>query len=390
MFNKTTNFSFEVFGNVLNELPNYETSDFYQEVFRTNNRFIENFLRVDQEIYIEVLSGIAILIVTDDEQFDNNKQFVIHRLVRLKPNVFFNVVAMTDDVTIRFTYLQKSKVKTYNLDANHQITYRPIKPEFQILEIFAYFYQVRNADYTFDGEQHNYFELTYVDSGELQTTIDGQEFTLESGDTILYAPGEFHCQKTRHDMACSYVTILFQMQMDQLELLQKRVFKGRKTIYDSIKYFVKASEATEHHSDPLILTYLSEIIAKLRCYEDLPVQLLSSSPAQQNFENELLNEILIFINSNIYEFLTIEDLCTKFSISRSSLQVLFKNNVGVAPKQYISDLKLSKSKVLIKQGKYTISEISSMLAFNSIHYFSRKFKQRYDIAPSDYAKTIYN
>ena len=62
----------------------------------------------------------------------------------------------------------------------------------------------------------------------------------------------------------------------------------------------------------------------------------------------------------------------------------------VAPKQYISNLKLNKGKLLIKESTHTISEISAMLGFTSVHYFSRKFKQEYGITPSDYAKSIYN
>ena len=125
-------------------------------------------------------------------------------------------------------------------------------------------------------------------------------------------------------------------------------------------------------------------------YDFLTSSPVASTPMQQRFENELLNEIVIFINDSIYEQITIEEICLKFSISRSSLQTLFKNNLGVAPKQYISDLKLNKSKLLIKESVYTISEIASMMGFTSIHYFSRKFKQQFGITPTDYAKTIYN
>ena len=106
---------------------------------------------------------------------------------------------------------------------------------------------------------------------------------------------------------------------------------------------------------------------------------------QQKFENELLNEILLYINENIYSPLNVEDLCDHFAISRSSLQSLFRNYVYTAPKEYISNLKLEKSKVLIKESKYTISEISSILGFSSIHYFSRRFKQRFGMNPTDYA-----
>ena len=53
------------------------------------------------------------------------------------------------------------------------------------------------------------------------------------------------------------------------------------------------------------------------------------------------------------------------------------------------NLKLNKGKLLIKESTHTISEISSMLGFTSVHYFSRKFKQEFGITPSDYAKSIY-
>jgi len=87
--------------------------------------------------------------------------------------------------------------------------------------------------------------------------------------------------------------------------------------------------------------------------------------------------------------ISIDELCSKFLVSRSSLQTLFKNNLNTSPKKYINDLKLSKSKQLIKENKYTISEISFMLGFNSIHYFSRAFTQHYEIRPSEYAQTVF-
>jgi AraC-like DNA-binding protein len=79
----------------------------------------------------------------------------------------------------------------------------------------------------------------------------------------------------------------------------------------------------------------------------------------------------------------------KFSISRSSLQNLFRANLHISPKQYISNLKLSQAKQLIQEHTRTISEISDMLGFTSIHYFSRKFKLQYGVSPSDYSKSIF-
>ena len=109
---------------------------------------------------------------------------------------------------------------------------------------------------------------------------------------------------------------------------------------------------------------------------------------QEHYENTLLNEILVYIHNNMYSSFTVEDLCQKFSISRSSLQSLFRSNIHITPKQYISNVKLSQAKILIQEHKRTISEISDILGFTSIHYFSRKFKMQYGLSPTDYAKSI--
>ena len=109
---------------------------------------------------------------------------------------------------------------------------------------------------------------------------------------------------------------------------------------------------------------------------------------QQRYQNELLSEIALYIQENIYSPITVEDICYKFAMSRSSIQALFKTNLDITPKQYISDLKFSKAKQMIKNSVYSISEISRMCGFSSIHYFSRKFKQKYGVTPTSYAKSI--
>lgn len=104
----------------------------------------------------------------------------------------------------------------------------------------------------------------------------------------------------------------------------------------------------------------------------------------------MLNQILSYISETITEPITVAEICQKFSLSRSSLQILFKENLEQTPKKYISELKLDKSCQLIRENKYTISEIALMLGFNSIQYFSKAFTQKYNIAPSEYAKQIFN
>lgn len=390
MFNKTTSFIFNKYGEIVNELTKHQTPKLSRTIVKLKNKSFDNFMFYTSDIYVRVQSGIVMLVVTKDDTARSYERFVVHRHIKIRKGVKFNFLCISSSAKLEVEMDFKAKKRQMSTYDHNPIVYEPIVPTFEIKEILAYYYQVRNASYTFPGEKHNYWELTFIDNGELETTVDGETYQLDELDLILYAPGQYHTQKTGHAKSCSYLTIMFDMEIPDSYLVTNRVYNAHRDIHNALNNFIKVSGNDMLYDSELMLCYMKELLIKILQYDFLTSSPVASTPMQQRFENELLNEIVIFINDSIYEQITIEEICLKFSISRSSLQTLFKNNLGVAPKQYISDLKLNKSKLLIKESVYTISEIASMMGFTSIHYFSRKFKQQFGITPTDYAKTIYN
>ena len=172
------------------------------------------------------------------------------------------------------------------------------------------------------------------------------------------------------------------------DIIFNTVHMDDRNIKRIIEDFVKADSDESDTSADNIIVILEALLATIVQNTKEPSQRIASTPMQQKFENELLEQIILYINENIFTSFNVEDLCDQFAISRSSLQSLFKANLNIAPKEYISNLKLQKSKELIKESKYTISEIASMLGFSSIHYFSRRFKQKFDINPTEYANKL--
>lgn len=69
------------------------------------------------------------------------------------------------------------------------------------------------------------------------------------------------------------------------------------------------------YDSELMICYIKELLIKILQYDFLSSSPVASTPMQQRFENELLNEIVIYINDTIYEQLTIEEICNRFSIS---------------------------------------------------------------------------
>ncbi len=392
MLNRTTSFLFSKYGEVFRNPPESDSrppKNFKLNVVRLRDKQIHHFMHYDKPVYLRALSGIIMLIVAKRNDPYHYERFVIHRVIKLRPDTLFNCIPISQNAKYEISFPIDSKYEEVKIPDDLPIVYERLIPKINIQEILSCYYQVRNANYSFPGEKHNYYELTYIDNGSLTTTVDGEEYELNKLDLIIYGPGQFHTQSTGPSNSCSYLTVMFEMDCENPYLLTNRVYQAHKEIYAALNNFIKVSNLEHMYDDELMLCYLKEIIVLILQFdfnEDTPV---TSSPMQERFESELLNEIVQYINAHIYEQFTIEEICHQFSISRSSLQTLFKNNLKTAPKQYISNLKLNKGKLLIKESTHTISEISSMLGFTSVHYFSRKFKQEFGITPSDYAKSIY-
>ena len=393
---KTSSLEFEKFGSVYEQPVVPDHNDMIsREWHLIARRSVSQLYHFDCEVFLEMQSGMAALVVGDAPEADQLQAFAAHRLVRLNPGVYFSLVAVTSHITCRLITTNDYKYTLETLSPPY--LFERILPRIRISEILGYYYSIRNAGYHFKGEKHNYFELTYVDRGTLFTTVEGKRYELKEKELMIYGPGQFHTQDIPEGCSCSYVTIIFDMETvvydeesTHYELLLNKVFGYDKKIYTLIKTFVTESTSQIPYMNSLMLCLLQETIIRLLQSEfigkknDRPV-----TGARQHYQDELLEKILAYIDETIFEPLSIAELCQKFSMSRSSLQILFKENMDISPKKYINEMKLEKSRQMICENKYTISEIALMLGFNSIHYFSRAFTQKYHMAPSEYSKTLY-
>ena len=147
-------------------------------------------------------------------------------------------------------------------------SYQPLVSKMNLKEIFTCFYQVRKSNYTFPGESHDYYELTYIDHGTLDTTVDGHSYRLSKYDLILYYPGQFHTQSTDSQSTCSYLTITFDMDNKLPGDLKNRVFHTRKDIYQVLSEFMKSIQSDGHLNSELVLLYLKQILILLYQFDD--------------------------------------------------------------------------------------------------------------------------
>ena len=77
-------------------------------------------------------------------------------------------------------------------------------------------------------------------------------------------------------------------------------------------------------------------------------------------------------------------------MSGSSMKKLFKKEAGGGAMRFYNNCKIDRAKQLIREGEHNFTEISEMLAYNSVQYFSRQFKEITGMTPSQYEVSVKN
>ncbi len=113
--------------------------------------------------------------------------------------------------------------------------------------------------------------------------------------------------------------------------------------------------------------------------------------ATNHIDNELLTKAKEIVLKNLDNIaFTTEMFCEEMGMSRTNLHLKMKALTGGSTIDFIRKIRFSEAIKLLSSGKYNISEVSYMVGFNSLSYFSTSFKKYFGYLPSDYMKKIQN
>ncbi len=99
----------------------------------------------------------------------------------------------------------------------------------------------------------------------------------------------------------------------------------------------------------------------------------------------ILSPSIRFLEENFSsQSLTVTDLAKQCGISEVYYRKLFVGKYKVTPKQYIIDLRIAKSKQMLSDGIMKISAVAEECGFSNPYHFSRVFKEKVGITPSEY------
>lgn len=251
-------------------------------------------------------------------------------------------------------------------------------------------------------DNHAFRELVYVDTGSINVEAENFSGTLTENMLIIHKTGEIHSLTCLEDNAPNVIIIGFECKADELDIFSKspvvledeqqkiltEIIKEGRTVFKA-PYDVPNLKDMKKRKD---YPFGADQMIKLKL-EMLLIELVRSrenvknAPETEGFDPKTY-EVYSYVKKNFREKITLSELCFIFGTNKTTLCSSFKKAYGDTVIGYINYLKVKEAKKMLREGKYNLTEISAMLGFSSVHYFSRMFKKHQNVSPSEYVRTI--
>lgn len=280
---------------------------------------------------------------------------------------------------------------------------------FNIERIMTIFYMELSKNFHYDGEKHNFWEMVYIDKGEMLCTADKNRFILKSGEMTFHKPNEFHNLSGNNTVApnVSIITFrcssramkhfegkIFRLSAEEKSLLSMLMTEGLSCFqpedpHNPLIQKLKRIDPSPFGSSQMTKNLLEIFLIKLCRNTDVVSKTMRQSFVIDGVDVPYhIKEILDFLHGNIYGRLTVADVARHVGKSESTVKQQFSLYRKSGIMHYYNSLKIKEARRLIREGKYNMTQISDLLCFDNPQYFSKCFKTYCNMTPKEYKASI--
>lgn len=264
-----------------------------------------------------------------------------------------------------------------------------------------------DKNFEFGEEQHDFWEIVFVDKEDIKCTANGKEIVLGQGEMLFHKPNVSHSLRSNGVKAPDVFIVSFVCHSEAMRFFEDKKVKlsssQKKYLYaifeDAKKTFDIPFSNPETKKMALLPRptlggqqliknnleiLLIDIMRSLTETEDGNDIFLSND----ELDNKLVNDVLVIMNDGIFDNLSIDNIVSKINYSRAYIFREFKKATGKSIMEYFTDLKIKTAKKMLRETDFSIREIAEKLSFDTPNYFSKTFKKINGVTPTAYKKRL--
>ena len=253
---------------------------------------------------------------------------------------------------------------------------------------------------------NSYSMVRYVDSGEMEITLQGREKAVVKSGEYFIAPAnvpyEYTIRKGSIISMFSYfldvgVEALIPQEEIQLEHPDNYVYVDIESLfipmqgvllpktraYHALKQLISEYDRTGEYVNVCTASYAVEFFIALAMSN-----LDQNKSATASEENERLysycDRIDEYIEKNYSQPITMATISNLLMLHENYISRVYKRIRGETIMQHLLDVRIEKAKKLIMMNRYGIAEIAKMVGFRNSRYFITTFKRIERVTPGKY------
>ena len=235
---------------------------------------------------------------------------------------------------------------------------------------------------------HPFTELFYVVDGKGEFNIQGQRFPVKPNDFVIINPQVEHTELSAPDEPLEDIVLgINGLSFSNLTPVSEgghpfSFFNLRDEQKDILRYLnAMVQEATSQSmSYELVCHNLLEILLiKILRHQHFDLEVGKQSKATKD-----ISFIKHYLETYYHESIQLEDLASMTHLSRFYISHSFKKEIGMSPMEYLIDIRIKESKILLRTTNYSISQVADIVGFTTPTYFSKQFRKSTGISPTDY------
>lgn len=281
------------------------------------------------------------------------------------------------DQNLRTVLLQDGIVAPMPEAEQTQITAHPDSPRIMIVEDNAslrlFLMKSLSDIYQVDGAENGQEAIDKIKVQQPDLIISDVMMSVMDGETM--------CRTLKSDIETSHIPIILLTALGD----KKDIFRGLETKADM--YITKPFDLMVLRANISNILENREIIRKKLQQASVNIESKTEDiPMPTNLDNEFMQKVTVLVKENLGKDLTVDTLCAGMNMSRTSFYNKIKALTGMAPNDFIRNIRMQEAAALLKSQRYTVAEVADMMGFADPKYFTDTFKKFYGVPPSIYKK----
>lgn len=229
-----------------------------------------------------------------------------------------------------------------------------------------------------------FYKLCLVTSGEGVFTMHGKNYDLRPGDLFFIFPSATHSIRSGADendpnrLQCIYISFIgirSNQIMSRFHITSTApVYSGHSELIPFWENAIRIAGKNNQDliSESVLLFTLSVIGAATEAGEEMQ-------------SSNLIQSIKKYVDENFSDQdLSLNSICAHYNYNPKYISTLFKKYFKVGINEYVNTIRIQEACTLINDNMTSVKDIAAKCGFRDQYYFSRVFKSRLGISPSQY------